>query len=70
MQFTRKPNADTVHFPEAEKLFGATGEEIQEAAHYAKMSVGWSAYLNGMQIDYEEFAQELQQVSEYLSEPV
>lgn len=59
----------TLFNTEAAKLFGATDEEIQEAAHYAKMSLGWSAYLNGMQIDYEQFASELQQVGEYLSQP-
>lgn len=59
----------TLFHTEAAKLFGATDEEIQEAAHYAKMSLGWSAYLNGMQIDYEQFAGELQQVGEYLSQP-
>ncbi len=58
----------TLFHTEAAKLFGATDEEIQEAAHYAKMSLGWSAYLNGMQTDYDQFAAELQQVGEYLSQ--
>lgn len=58
----------TLFHIEAAKLFGATDEEIQEAAHYAKMSLGWSAYLNGMRIDYEHFADELSQVGEYLSQ--
>ena len=52
---------------EAAKLFGATDEEIQEAVHYAKNSLGWSAYINGMQEDYDTFQQELTQVGEYLS---
>ena len=52
---------------EAAKLFGATEEEIQEAVHYAKMSAGWSVYLNGIQEDYERFALELGQIGEYLS---
>lgn len=52
---------------EAAKLFGATDEEVQEAVHYAKSSLGWSAYINGMQEDYDTFAAELQQVGEYLS---
>jgi AhpD family alkylhydroperoxidase len=58
----------TLFHTEAAKLFGATDEEIQEAVHYAKMSLGWSAYLNGMRIDYDEFAAELKQVGEYLSQ--
>lgn len=51
---------------EAAKLFGATDEEIQEAAHYAKMSLGWSAYLNGMQQDYDEFKDELEKIVEHV----
>lgn len=58
----------TLFHTEAAKLFGATEEEIQEAVHYAKHSLGWSAYLNGMQEDYEEFARELEQVAEHMSE--
>ena len=52
---------------EAARLFGANEEEIQEAVHYAKMSLGWSAYLNGIQQDYDQFAEELQRVGEFLS---
>lgn len=48
---------------EAAKLFGASEEEIQEAVHYAKHSLGWSAYLNGMQVDYDLFANELERVA-------
>ena len=44
---------------EAAKLFGATDDEVEEAVHYAKMSLGWSAYINGMQIDYDEYLQTL-----------
>ena len=58
----------TLFHTEAAKLFGATEEEIQEAAHYAKYTVGWSAYLNGMQQDYEEFSRELDRITEYVSE--
>ncbi len=48
------------------QLNGATPEEIEDAVHYAKSSAGWSAYLNGMQIDKEAFAAELVQVGEYV----
>lgn len=57
----------TLFHTEAAKLFGATDEEIQEAVHFAKHTCGWSAYLNGIRQDYDEFVQELQQVGEYLS---
>ena len=57
----------TLFHTEAAKMFGATEEEIQEAVHYAKMTVGWSVYLNGMREDYDQFAVELGQIGEYLS---
>lgn len=58
----------TLFHAETAKLFGATDAEIQEAVHYAKMSLGWSAYLNGMQTDYDEFAGELKQIGNYVKE--
>jgi AhpD family alkylhydroperoxidase len=58
----------TLFHTEAAKLFGATEEEIQEAVHYAKFTVGWSVYLNGMQEDYDQFQHELQQIGHHLSE--
>ena len=60
----------TLFHTEAAKLFGATEEEIQEAVHYAKMSLGWSAYLNGMQEDYDTFSKELDQIVEHVAEEV
>ncbi len=60
----------TLFHTEAAKLFGATDEEIQEAAHYAKMTLGWSAYLNGTRQDYDQFARELHQIGEHLTEKV
>jgi AhpD family alkylhydroperoxidase len=57
----------TLFHTEAAKLFGATEKEIQEAVHYAKMSVGWSTYLNGMQQNYGQFKEELQKMGNFLS---
>lgn len=51
---------------EAAKLFGATEAEIQEAVHYAKNSLGWSAYLNGIQQDFPKFQQEVKQITAYV----
>lgn len=51
---------------EVARLFGATDEEIEDAVHYAKSSTGWSTYLNGMQIDYELFTNELDQSIRYI----
>ena len=39
---------------------------IQEAVHYSKMSTGWSVYLNGMQTDDDQFADELNQIGQHL----
>lgn len=51
---------------EAAKLFGASNEEIQEAVHFAMMSVGWSVYLNGMRTDFDEFEKEFMKITKYL----
>lgn len=51
---------------EVARLFGATEEEIQDAVHYAKHTVGWSTYLNGIRQDFDEFAGELKEIGEYL----
>jgi AhpD family alkylhydroperoxidase len=56
----------TLFHTEAAKLFGATEEEIQEAVHFAKMSIGWSVYLNGMRTDYDEFTKEFTQMGDFL----
>lgn len=58
----------TLFHTEAARLFGATEEEIQEASHYAKMSLGWSAYLNGTRQDYNQFAEELDRITAHVSE--
>jgi len=51
---------------EAAKLNGATDAEIEDAVHFAKSSAGWSTYLNGMQIDYDQFRSEMKRVGEYV----
>lgn len=52
---------------EAARLNGATEAEIEDAVHYAKNSAGWSTYINGMQVDYEQFKNEVQQVVKYVT---
>ncbi|HEX9751596.1 MAG TPA: carboxymuconolactone decarboxylase family protein [candidate division Zixibacteria bacterium] len=44
------------------KLNGATDAEIEDALHYAKSSAGWSAYINGMQLDYDQFCKEVDMI--------
>jgi len=57
---------------EAAKLFGATEEEIEDAMHYAKAVAGWSTYVNGLQLDFEQFKDEVVRVCEHvrLAQPV
>jgi AhpD family alkylhydroperoxidase len=51
---------------EIAKLNGATDAEIEDAVHYAKSSAGWSTYLNGMQVDYETFKEEVKTACNYV----
>ena len=51
---------------EVARLFGASEEEIEDAMHYAKTVAGWSTYVNGLQIDYEQFKDEILRMCEYL----
>jgi len=56
----------TLFHTEVAKLNGATDEEIEDAVHYAKSSAGWSAYLNGLQVDYAQFKEEVMRACEYV----
>ena len=51
---------------EAARLNGATDAEIEEALHYTKLVQGWSIYLNGLQVDFDEFAAEVASVVEHV----
>jgi len=53
---------------EAARLFGATDEEIAEAALVAKHTMGWSSYLNALLPDYDRFVAEFDQIAEYVRE--
>ena len=57
----------TLFHTEVARMFGATDEEIQEAVHLAKHTVGWSVYLNGIRQDYDQFSRELEQIGEHMS---
>ncbi len=48
------------------KLNGASPAEIEDAIHMAKSTSGWSAYVNGLQVDYEQFKKEVRQASDYI----
>jgi len=51
---------------ELAKLNGATDAEIEDAIHFAKSSAGWSTYVNGLQLDYDQFTKEIDQVCEHV----
>ncbi len=51
---------------EMAKLFGATDEEIEDALHFAKSSAGWSTYVNGLQLDFEQFKEEILQACDHV----
>lgn len=55
-----------LYHTEVARLNGATDEEIEDAVHYAKSSAGWSAYINGLQMDYEQFRSEVLQACEHV----
>jgi AhpD family alkylhydroperoxidase len=51
---------------EVAKLAGATPAEIEDAVHYAKSSAGWSTYLAGNLVDFDQFKAELLKVCEHV----
>ena len=55
-----------VYHTEVAKLNGATQAEIEDAVHYAKSSTGWSTYINGMQVDYDQFRNEILAACEHI----
>lgn len=56
----------TFFHTEAAKLHGASDAESEHAVHFAKLSAGWSAYLNGLQFDYDQFKREVLQACEHV----
>lgn len=48
-----------LYHTELARLNGATEAEIEDAVHYAKSSAGWSTYINGLQLDYDQFRAEV-----------
>jgi len=56
----------SVYHTEVAKLNGATDAEIEDAVHYAKSSAGWSTYINGLQLDYDQFKAEVLQACDHV----
>ncbi len=55
-----------VYHTEVAKLNGATDAEIEDAVHFAKSQAGWSTYINGMQVDYDRFKNEVTQACKHI----
>ena len=55
-----------VYHTEVAKLNGATDAEIEDAVHYAKSSAGWSTYINGLQLDFDQFKEEVLKACEHV----
>jgi AhpD family alkylhydroperoxidase len=55
-----------VFHTEVAKLNGATDAEIEDAVHYAKSTAGWSTYINGLQIDFDQFRKEVLHACEHV----
>jgi len=51
------------------RLDGASDQELRDAIAMAALTRHWSAVLNGMQIDYAAFRQEMTRVFAYLKHP-
>lgn len=51
---------------EMAKLHGATDAEIEDALHFAKMMAGWSTYINGLQMDFDQFKGEVVRACEHV----
>ena len=56
----------TYFHAEMAKLNGATEQELEEAVHFAKATIGWSAYVNGMQLDYKQFTKEIDSACDHV----
>lgn len=56
----------TIFHTEAAKLKGATDAEIEEAVYLAKMTAGWSSYVNGKQIDIDLFKKEVKAIVDHV----
>lgn len=55
-----------LYHTEVAKMHGATDDEIHEVLRYAGNSALWSTWVNGNQVDFEEFRDELRRIGEYM----
>jgi AhpD family alkylhydroperoxidase len=58
----------TYYHSEMAKLHGATQEEINSTILVAKGTSGWSAYVHGMQLDLEDFKEDVRKIRDFILE--
>lgn len=63
---TKCPYCQTYH-KEIAKMYGATGEELNELAVIIEQTSFWSYVLHTQNYDYDTFVRELQQIGEHLA---
>ncbi|MBI2843476.1 MAG: carboxymuconolactone decarboxylase family protein [Armatimonadetes bacterium] len=56
-----------LYHTEMAKMHGATDDEINEALRFAMDTTGWSTFLNGLQVDYDQFKDEMLRIKDYVS---
>lgn len=56
----------TFHHMQMALAHGATAAEVEEALRFAKQSTGWSTYINGEELDFEDFKKEHLKMIEFV----
>ncbi len=51
---------------QAARMSGASDQEISEALRFVMDTTGWSAFLSGIDLDFEQFKNELTRMHEYV----
>lgn len=55
-----------LYHTEVAKMLGATDDEIHEVLRYAGNSALWSTWLNGNEVNYDEFKDEIRRIGEFM----
>jgi alkylhydroperoxidase/carboxymuconolactone decarboxylase family protein YurZ len=53
---------------EMAKAYGATDAEIQETLYFSKVSVGWTAFIEGLDYDYGDYRKEVENIAKRMRE--
>jgi AhpD family alkylhydroperoxidase len=52
---------------EAGRLYGASEAELAETVHYAKLMSGWSIYLDGLQMDHDDYGRQVERTVGFIA---